>query len=192
MTANQSADPVAWLRRFDDGTYDVWHDKPRHSDIHDPRKWKVVPLVEQVETSGRMEKLQQERLTWAMACPCSCPACEKLHDLIRDEYDDPKNGTPETSGEPDARITEMTFKAKAGEPMEALAVYEGGAMKVFAASMVQWFRESGGQNYVTCDLRDPATGEAYQITMQKAGGRTPAQDLTELRAQVKAGDEHGR
>jgi hypothetical protein len=53
-------------------------------------------LERAVETSGRMEKLQQERLTWAMACPCSCPACEKLHDLIRDEYDDPKNGTPET------------------------------------------------------------------------------------------------
>lgn len=84
----------------------------------------------------------------------------------------------------DARITEMSFKAKAGEPMEAMAVFDGGAVKAFAVSMVNWFRETGGKNYVTCDLRDPETGEQYQITMQKAGGRTPAQDLAELRSQL--------
>lgn len=42
--------------------------------------------------AGRLEALQQARLTWAMACPCSCPACELFHDLIRDEYDDAKEG----------------------------------------------------------------------------------------------------
>lgn len=90
----------------------------------------------------------------------------------------------EPTGDDEARITEMNIKAKAGEPMEATACFEGGPVKAFAASMVNWFRETGGKNYVTCDLRDPETGESYQITMQKAGGRTPAQDLVELRAQV--------
>lgn len=90
----------------------------------------------------------------------------------------------EPAADPDVRLTKMNVRATTGEPVEAWAQFEGGAVKAWAASLVQWFRESGGQNYVTCDLRDPTTGEAYQITMQKAGGRTPAQDICELRAQA--------
>jgi hypothetical protein len=94
------------------------------------------------------------------------------------------------AADPDVCLTEMNISAKAGEPMEAYAQFEGGAVKAWAVSLVQWFRDSGGENYVTCDLRDPTTGEAYSITMQKAGGRTPAQDLCELRSQVKTNEPH--
>lgn len=38
--------PVAWLRRFRDGTYDVFHDRPRNSDVSDRKPWRVVPLYE--------------------------------------------------------------------------------------------------------------------------------------------------
>jgi hypothetical protein len=34
------------------------------------------------------ERLQLARLTWAIACPCSCDACEHFHDLIRDMEDE--------------------------------------------------------------------------------------------------------
>jgi hypothetical protein len=88
--------------------------------------------------------------------------------------------------EPTARITEMNFKAKEGEPFEATGQFQGDAVKEWALVMVQWFREKGGINYVACDLSDPTTGERFEITMQKAGGRTPAQDLAEMRAELNA------
>lgn len=86
--------------------------------------------------------------------------------------------------EPEVRLTEMSLKAKEGEPFEATGQFQGDAVKEWALAMVQSFREKGGVNYIACDLSDPTTGERYSITMQKAGGRTPAQDLAELRSQL--------
>lgn len=41
--------------------------------------------IERLRTS--LEQIQQQRLTWAMACPCSCGACDGFHDFIRDVED---------------------------------------------------------------------------------------------------------
>jgi hypothetical protein len=84
--------------------------------------------------------------------------------------------------EPSVTLTEMSFTAREDEPIQGTAQFKGDAVKEWAVSMVQWFREKGGINYVACDLSDPTTGERFEITMQKAGGRTPAQDLAEMRA----------
>jgi len=37
---------------------------------------------------ARLEQIEQERLTWAMACECYCPACKKLDRLIRGVVED--------------------------------------------------------------------------------------------------------
>jgi hypothetical protein len=80
-----------------------------------------------------------------------------------------------------ARVRELAMDADRG----TLAIaFDGPAIKIFAAEMVQWFKKEGGRNYVTLDLRDPPTGESYSITMQRAGGKTPAQDLRELKERL--------
>jgi len=135
-------------------------------------------LVRKLKADGGM--------AWA-GDDCTCTRCALLRE-IGAELDrlatEPACSHPADSICPTCHLTEMNINAKAGQPVEAVAVFEGRAVKAWAASLVEWFRVSGGQNYVTCDLRDPTTGEAYSITMQKAGGRTPAQDLLELRAQA--------
>lgn len=73
--------------------------------------------------------------------------------------------------------------------LEADALFEGAAVKLWASSMAEWFRETGGMNYVTVEMSDPTTGERYSITMQRAGGKTPAQDLSELRARLSELDK---
>lgn len=81
-------------------------------------------------------------------------------------------------------VRKMNMHYVEGEPFHAEATFEGGAVKLWAASMVEWFRESGGKNYIVVDMSDPRTGERYSITMQRAGARTPTQDLTELRSRL--------
>jgi hypothetical protein len=81
-----------------------------------------------------------------------------------------------------ARLTRLDFKAEVDHPMVVDAAFDGAAVKLFAASAVHWFKETGGQNFVTLDMSDPRTGEHYQVTMQKAGGKTPAQRIAELEA----------
>lgn len=58
-----------------------------------------TPLASK-EQVYRLEELQQSRLKWAAACPCSCAACEQFHDLIRDQFDDEKNSDHEPAGTP--------------------------------------------------------------------------------------------
>lgn len=36
--------PIGWARVFSDGSYDVFHDKPRESDSSDSKKWRVIQL----------------------------------------------------------------------------------------------------------------------------------------------------
>lgn len=64
------------------------------------------------------------------------------------------------------------------------ATFSGSAVKAWAFLAVDWFKETGGKNYVTMDMVDTRDGSRYTLTMQKAGGRTPAQELAELRAKI--------
>jgi hypothetical protein len=64
------------------------------------------------------------------------------------------------------------------------AQFGGAAVKIFAASMVNWFKETGGKNYVTVEMHDPDTGERYELTMQKAGAKTPGDKIRELEATI--------
>jgi len=81
------------------------------------------------------------------------------------------------------RVRELALDADRGTLDVA---FDGPAVKIFAAKMVQWFRKEGGKNYVTMDLFDPATGDRYSITMQRAGGTTPAQALYEMHKKLEA------
>jgi hypothetical protein len=84
-----------------------------------------------------------------------------------------------------AKLDEMSYKLADGK-ISAEAFFGGPAVKFFAGVMVGWFKETGGKNYVVCDLNDPKTGERYTVTMQRAGGKTPAQEIGELRAKAGA------
>jgi hypothetical protein len=84
------------------------------------------------------------------------------------------------------QVTAVEFHAHEGEPLRAEARYQGEAVKLFAASVVQWFKDEGGENFATVELVDGLTRERYSITMQNALGKTPAQELSELRAALKA------
>jgi hypothetical protein len=83
------------------------------------------------------------------------------------------------------QMTDMEVHAYEGQGFRAEARFKGEAVKLFAANAVQWFRDSGGENYVTTELTDPNTHESYSITMQRACGKTPAQELSELRAALQ-------
>lgn len=83
-------------------------------------------------------------------------------------------------------LRELEMSADQGK-YSAYAKFGGGAVKIFAASMVQWFKQTGGKNFVTVEMFDPDTHERYELTMQKAGGKTPAQELAELRALLNSG-----
>jgi hypothetical protein len=85
-----------------------------------------------------------------------------------------------------ARLKSLNFQANETDPMIVDAAFDGAAVKLFAASAVHWFKETGGQNFVTLDMSDPRTGEHYQVTMQKAGGMTPAQKIEQLEKQLRA------
>lgn len=84
--------------------------------------------------------------------------------------------------EPKADLVELNVNAREGEGTQVNAVFKGEAVKAFAASWIDWFRSEGAHNFITVDIRDPQNSESYSITMQKAGGKTPAQALAEQRA----------
>jgi hypothetical protein len=70
------------------------------------------------------------------------------------------------------------------DKLDAEVVFGGPAAKVFAAFAIQWFKKTGGNNYVTCDITDSSDGTAYTLTMQRCWGKSPAQEIGELRAKL--------
>lgn len=80
-----------------------------------------------------------------------------------------------------ARCTSVNISAAAGEPMDANATFQGVAVQAFAAHMAQWFDKEGGKNFVTLDM-NAVDGRRFELTMQRAGGETPAQKLSAMRA----------
>lgn len=64
-----------------------------HDELEDLRQFKTwaepqcqdyaANRIEIERLQAALEGIQQERLTWAMACECSCDACEKLSSVIR-------------------------------------------------------------------------------------------------------------
>lgn len=85
-----------------------------------------------------------------------------------------------------ARLKSINYKDDSVNPIVADAAFDGAAVKLFAASAVHWFKETGGENFVTLDMSDPKTGEHYEVTMQKCGGMTPAQKLAKLEDAIMA------
>lgn len=88
-------------------------------------------------------------------------------------------------------IQSMTAKIENG-----LSSYEaemgGPAATMFAAMMIEWFKRTGGVNYVTCAVQDRRTGARYEITMQRCGGKTPADVIAELKANQPNGESDVR
>lgn len=51
--------------------------------------------IERLRTA--LEGIQQERLTWAMACQCTCDACEHLSSIIRKACFQSEPSSPQAS-----------------------------------------------------------------------------------------------
>ncbi|MFL6600758.1 MAG: hypothetical protein ACJ8R9_05450 [Steroidobacteraceae bacterium] len=83
---------------------------------------------------------------------------------------------------PAVQMTDLSIEAHEGQPFKAEAHFKGEVVKLFAATAIEWFKECQGDNFVTVDLTDPNTRQRYSITMQRAGGQTPAELIAELRA----------
>lgn len=83
------------------------------------------------------------------------------------------------------RVTALNVKANAGEPMQIDAQFAGESVKIFAVSMCEWFRDAGGANFVTVEVTDPKSGERFELSMQRAHAKTPAQRLCELQATLQ-------
>lgn len=63
----------------------------------------------------------------------------------------------------------------------AEATLGGAAVKHFAMIAVDWFRETGGKNYITMEFTDTRDGEMYELTVQRKGGKSPAGEISALR-----------
>jgi len=53
---------------------------------HDIERLQAAASAEANEVERRratLQRIEQERLTWAMTCQCYCPACKALDKLIR-------------------------------------------------------------------------------------------------------------
>lgn len=78
------------------------------------------------------------------------------------------------------KLTSLNFSAREGQPIEINAQFAGESMRIFAAHLGEWFRMNGGQNFFAMELTDPVTKDHFTLTMQRCGGKTPAQRLREL------------
>lgn len=81
-----------------------------------------------------------------------------------------------------ARVNSIDWSA--GNPIDVS--FKGEGVKLFAASMCDWFRENGGENYVSARCVDPRDGVGYEITMRRLDGKLPAEVVAELRAELAA------
>jgi hypothetical protein len=95
-------------------------------------------------------------------------------------------GTAETPAEPTLESFDMRASYDAAKGLEATATFKGDAVKEWCKIAVDWFRETGGKNFVVMDMTDPRDGEHYTLTVQRAGGKTAAQEIGELKAQLAA------
>lgn len=90
----------------------------------------------------------------------------------------------------DCSLTELGIHATAGESFSAKAVFEGTSVQAFAAGMIDWFRDHGGENYITVGIVDRDSGQAYTIRMQREGGETPEFQVVKLKAEIQQKDEY--
>lgn len=83
------------------------------------------------------------------------------------------------------RLKSLNVDAEIGKPYSVSATFDGEGVKAFAAHLVEWFRAQKGDNFVTIDMTDPVTKEKFELTMQRVGGKSPAQVLGELRRELE-------
>jgi hypothetical protein len=73
-------------------------------------------------------------------------------------------------------------------PFGINATIQHPAAVAFSTAMYDWFRTSGGQNYVEvrCQVEDPEKGmQQFCITMQRIGGLTPTEKLAVAQSRIE-------
>lgn len=82
------------------------------------------------------------------------------------------------------KIKEMNTSLDNGT-FKANVAFTGDIVRIFAASFIDWFEDTGGENFVTLDLNDPRDGINYTITMQKKFGSSPADKIAALEEKIR-------
>lgn len=82
----------------------------------------------------------------------------------------------------DGQVVKLyTLKMQGGEIDMSL---ESKQCKLFLATLIQIFDQNGGKDFFTVSVEfDDRKGARYALTIQKIGGKTPADELSELRAE---------
>lgn len=61
---------------------------------------------------------------------------------------------------------------------------EGEQCKAFMAAIIQIFEQNGAKNFFTTTVElDDRKGSRYALTIQKTGGKTPSEELSDLRVE---------
>jgi hypothetical protein len=93
MTIVEAADEIERMTRERD-EYKVWWERDSNglgktlNDLSLERACKQDFRAQARRLRAMLEQIEQERLTWAMACECYCAPCKKLDCLIRGAAED--------------------------------------------------------------------------------------------------------
>ena len=116
-----------------------------------------------------LNAIQQERLTWALACECTCDACEKLSSVIRGYRTAPEPGVVDSFPSPNGRKEVLRL---------ALSVIERWRTQAEYGAVVSKREELEADSQLACDqLGDAlysAPSAAGEVTTE-ASGRLPAE-----------------
>ena len=102
----------------------------------------------------------------------------------------PSGGAPgEREGGADDLMTlrSLHIENPPDRPWSAKAGFDGPAAEMFAAALCDFYRKSGGENYVEMHMRDPASpSEEFVVTVQRKAGKTPHELRREAEAALAA------
>ncbi len=95
---------------------------------------------------------------------------------------------PDTSGKPTATVA--AGKDAPGDLIEFAMVVSGRDAELGAKALGVWLAErladAGAANYLTYSIALPDDGGEYAVTIQRVGGKTPAERIAELEERVAA------
>ena len=96
-------------------------------------------------------------------------------------------GEREASADDLMTLRSLHIENPPDKPWSAKAGFDGPAAEMFAAALCDFYRKSGGENYVEMHMRDPASpSEEFVVTVQRKAGKTPHELRREAEAALAA------
>ena len=96
-------------------------------------------------------------------------------------------GEREASADDLMTLRSLHIENPPDKPWSVKAGFDGPAAEMFAAALCDFYRKSGGENYVEMHMRDPASpSEEFVVTVQRKAGKTPHELRREAEAALAA------